>query len=203
MNHLLVDFENVHQVDLTLMGEGELSFKLMVGAKQTKLDRDLVGQLMVQASSAQLVKLKSNGRNALDFTLASYMGRAALADPTAHFHIIAKDGGFAPRIELLLAGTSKCIAMKAAPASASPDEGKNRRGFNRSRKDRGQKRGEAEGGREGGANRGGKNKRRGGRRLGVADPYGFYRSPQKAPGEEKKETHRHDRQLDPSARRWA
>lgn len=43
MNHFLVDFENVHQVDLTLMGAGEVSFKLMVGAKQTKLDRDLVG----------------------------------------------------------------------------------------------------------------------------------------------------------------
>ena len=103
MNHVFVDFENVHQVDLTLIGAKAVSFTLMVGAKQTKLDTDLVEMLMSHSSAVQLVKLKSSGKNALDFALAYYLGCAALADPTAYFHIISKDGGFDPLIEHLRA----------------------------------------------------------------------------------------------------
>lgn len=103
MNHVFVDFENVHQLDLSLIGAKSVSFTLMVGAKQTKLDSDLVEKLMSHSSSVQLVKLKSLGKNALDFALAYYLGRAALADSTAWFHIISKDGGFDPLIEHLRA----------------------------------------------------------------------------------------------------
>lgn len=101
MNHVFVDFKNVHQVDLTLIGAKAVSFTLMVGAKQTKLDSALVEMMMAHSSSVQLVKLKSSGKNALDFALAYCLGRAALADPTAYFHIIAKDGGYDPLIEHL------------------------------------------------------------------------------------------------------
>lgn len=101
MNHVFVDFENVHQVDLTLIGAKSVSFTLMVGPKQTKLNTDLVEKLLEHSSSVQLVKLKSSGKNALDFALAYYLGRAALADPAAHFHIIAKDTGYDPLIEHL------------------------------------------------------------------------------------------------------
>ncbi|MBC8126751.1 MAG: NYN domain-containing protein [Gloeobacteraceae cyanobacterium ES-bin-144] len=98
-----MDFENVHQVDLTLIGAKSVSFTLMVGAKQTKLDSDLVEKLMAHSSSVQLVKLKSSGKDALDFALAYYLGRAVLADPTAYFHIVSKDGGFDPLIDHLRA----------------------------------------------------------------------------------------------------
>jgi hypothetical protein len=103
MNHVFVDFENVHQVDLTLIGAKSVSFTLMVGAKQTKLDSDLLEKLMAHSSSVKLVKLKSSGKNALDFALAYYLGRAALADPTGYFHVISKDGGFDPLVEHLRA----------------------------------------------------------------------------------------------------
>ncbi len=101
MNHVFVDFENVHQVDLTLIGAKLVSFTLMVGAKQTKLDTDLVDKLMEHSASVRLVKLKSSGKNALDFALAYYLGRAALADPTGYFHVISKDGGYDPLIRHL------------------------------------------------------------------------------------------------------
>lgn len=58
---------------------------------------------MAHSATVQLVKLKSSGKNALDFALAYYLGRAALADPTAWFHIISKDGGFDPLIDHLRA----------------------------------------------------------------------------------------------------
>lgn len=98
MNHVFVDFENVHQVDLTLIGARMVSFTLMVGAKQKKLDTELVGKLLEHSASVNMVKLSSSGKNALDFSLAYYLGRAALADPTAYFHIIAKDTGYDPLI---------------------------------------------------------------------------------------------------------
>ena len=101
VNHVFVDFENVHQVDLTLIGAKAVSFTLMVGAKQTKLASDLVEKLMEHSASVRLVKLKSSGKNALDFALAYYLGRAVLADPAAYFHLISKDGGFDPLIEHL------------------------------------------------------------------------------------------------------
>jgi hypothetical protein len=101
MNHVFVDFENVHQVDLTLIGAKAVSFTLMVGAKQMKLASDLVENLMEHSASVRLVKLKSSGQNALDFALAYYLGRAVLADPTAYFHLISKDGGFDSLIEHL------------------------------------------------------------------------------------------------------
>lgn len=103
MNHVFLDYENVHQVDLALIGAKSVSFTLMVGPKQTKLDSDLVEKLMVYSLSVQLVKLKFSGKNALDLALAYYLGRAALADPTGYFHIVSKDGGFDPLIEHLRA----------------------------------------------------------------------------------------------------
>ncbi len=107
MNHVFVDFENVHQVDLTLIGAKMVSFTLMVGAKQKKLDTDLVGKLLEHSASVNMVKLSSSGKNALDFSLAYYLGRAALADPTAYFHIIAKDTGYDPLITHLCARNIK------------------------------------------------------------------------------------------------
>jgi hypothetical protein len=56
MNHVFVDFENVHQVDLSLIGAKSVSFTLMVGPQQTKLDANLVEKLMEHTSSVSLVK---------------------------------------------------------------------------------------------------------------------------------------------------
>ncbi len=101
MNHVFVDFENVHHVDLSVIGTKAVTFTLLVGAKQTKLDAALVEKLMEHAASVQLIRLASSGRNALDFALAYYLGRAVLAYPTAHFHVVSKDGGYDPLIEHL------------------------------------------------------------------------------------------------------
>jgi hypothetical protein len=100
-HHVFVDFENVHKVDPTIIGQKSVSFTLLVGARQTKIDAVLVEKLMQHASSVHLVRLSSTGRNALDFTLAYYVGRAVAADPTGTFHIIAKDTDYDALIEHL------------------------------------------------------------------------------------------------------
>src|SRR5258706_4981457 len=101
VNHIFVDFENVHKIDLAVIGSKAVSFTLLVGPRQTKLDVTLVEKLFEHALSVQLVRLTSAGPNALDFTLAYYVGRAVAADPTGFFHIVSKDAGYEPLIEHL------------------------------------------------------------------------------------------------------
>ncbi|MSU57347.1 MAG: hypothetical protein EXS35_04055 [Pedosphaera sp.] len=101
VNHVLVDFENVHEINHAVIGNKTVSFTLLLGARQTKLDVSLVEKLLEHAASVQLVRLSSSGKNALDFTLAYYVGRAVAADPTGFFHIVSKDTGYDPLIEHL------------------------------------------------------------------------------------------------------
>lgn len=101
MNHVFVDLENVHQVDSSLIGTKSVSFTLLLGAKQTKLDAGLVERMMAHAAAVEMIRLTATGKDALDFTLAYYLGRKVLADPTAYFHIVSKDKGYDPLIEHL------------------------------------------------------------------------------------------------------
>src|SRR6185369_16053281 len=101
VNHVFVDFENVHKIDLAVIGSRTVAFTLLVGPRQTKLEVSLVEKLFEHALSVQFVRLASSGRNALDFTLAYYVGRAVAADPTGLFHIVSKDTGYDPLIEHL------------------------------------------------------------------------------------------------------
>ena len=101
LNHVFVDYENVHEIDSTVIGNKAVSFTLLLGAKQTKLNADLVEKLLQHAASVQLVRLTSSGKNALDIALTYYVGRAVAADPSGYFHIISKDGGYDALIEHL------------------------------------------------------------------------------------------------------
>lgn len=74
MNHVFVDFENVHQVDLAVIGAKAVTLTILVGAKQTKLDADLVIKLIEHAASVQLIRLTASDKNAVDFALSYYLG---------------------------------------------------------------------------------------------------------------------------------
>lgn len=98
VNYVFVDYENVPDADLTMIGEKTVYLTLLLGVRQTKLNTELVERLMAHAASVQLVRLESPGKNALDFALTYYLGRAVQADPNAYFHLISKDTGFDPLI---------------------------------------------------------------------------------------------------------
>jgi len=127
MNHVLVDFENVHHIDPAIIGAKAVNLTILVGAKQTKLDADLVVKLLEHTASVQLIRLTASDKNAVDFALTYYLGRAVLADPTAYFHIISKDSGYDPLIEHL---ASRHVRVRrhndfttltfAAPPKAAP-----------------------------------------------------------------------------------
>jgi len=98
VNYVFVDFENMPGVDLSCIGEKTVHVTLLLGARQTKLPVTLTEKLVAHASSVQLVRLESNKKNALDFMLAYYLGRAVQADPNAYFHIVSKDTDYEPLI---------------------------------------------------------------------------------------------------------
>ena len=106
MNHVFVDFENGQKINLALVGNKAVSLVLLIGMKQ-KVSGELVERLMEYAASVQLIRLTLTGRNALDFTLAYYVGRAVLSDPTGYFHIISKDTGYDPLVEHLKVTTRR------------------------------------------------------------------------------------------------
>jgi hypothetical protein len=128
INHVFVDFENVHEIDLAVIGQKAVSFILLIGARQTKIDTDLVEKLLQHASSVQLVRLTSSGRNALDFTLAYYVGRAVAADPSGIFHIISKDTGYdalvthlrSRHIQAFRHGDFASLLFSSGPKPAAP-----------------------------------------------------------------------------------
>jgi hypothetical protein len=101
VNHVFVDCENVHEIDTKVIGQKAVNFMFLYGPKKAKFDVAVVQKLIEHAASVQLVRLTSSGRNALDLTLAYYLGRCVLADPTAYFHIVSGDKDFDPLIEHL------------------------------------------------------------------------------------------------------
>jgi hypothetical protein len=54
------------------------------------------------------VQIDGNGKNALDFHIAYYIGRLAAENPGASFHVISKDKGFDPLIKYLKAQGISC-----------------------------------------------------------------------------------------------
>src|SRR5690348_12508326 len=129
--HIFVDFENVQKVDLAVIGSKAVKFTLLVGPRQSKVAMSLFEKCLEHPDSVHLVHLTSSGRNALDFTLAYYVGRAVAADPTGSFHIVSKDKGYDPLIAHLQSkhiparrhdsfATLDCAAPAKLPAPKPP-----------------------------------------------------------------------------------
>lgn len=97
-NHIFIDFENVHKVDLSLIGEKYVDLTLLLGPNHKKLESELVEKMLQHAHSVHLVRLTESGSNALDFALAYYVGHAAARDPAGVFHIISGDKGYDPLV---------------------------------------------------------------------------------------------------------
>ncbi len=98
-HHILIDFENVPAVDLSPLIGQPVEVTLLVGEKQKQMKIDQVTALLAGGSAMRLIKVGVSGRNALDLTLAYYLGRASLESPRAEFHIISRDTDYDAMIE--------------------------------------------------------------------------------------------------------
>src|SRR5580698_9329683 len=96
LHFVFVDFENVPEVDLGLVAGKPAHVMLLLGKHQKKLDIGLVQQIRRLAEQIELVEVGASGHNALDLTLAYYLGRAVQRDPEAQFYVVSKDSDFDP-----------------------------------------------------------------------------------------------------------
>jgi len=97
-HYVFVDFENVPEVDLTLIEGKPVHVTIMIGKNQKKIDLPLVQQIRRLAAQVELVEVGASGRNALDLTLSYYLGQAVLRAPDALFCIVSRDKDFEPMI---------------------------------------------------------------------------------------------------------
>lgn len=97
-HRVLVDFENVPGIDLGLVAGKPVHVTLLIGKNQGKIDFDLVEQIHRFADQVELVKLATSGHNALDLTLAYYLGQAVSQHPHTTFCIVSKDKDFEPML---------------------------------------------------------------------------------------------------------
>jgi hypothetical protein len=107
-NFVLIDFENVQPKNLNLLSGGPFKIKVFLSANQSKIYLDMACALQQFGPDAEYIKMEGNGSNALDFHIAYYIGRLALENPDAYFHVISKDAGFDPLIKHLKAQKIIC-----------------------------------------------------------------------------------------------
>jgi hypothetical protein len=100
-NYVLIDFENVQPRNLEILSRHPFKVFVFMGANQTKVPLDLAKAMQKLGDDATYVEIGGNGKNALDFHLAFYLGELASKDPQAGFHIISRDTGFDPLIRHL------------------------------------------------------------------------------------------------------
>lgn len=100
-NYVLIDYENVQPAVAEALAQPVFKVWVFVGAHQAKVNYDLVDLLQRKGDEARVIKMTTQGRNALDFHMAYYMGKLSTEQPDAYFHLIAKDTGMDPLVEHL------------------------------------------------------------------------------------------------------
>jgi len=116
---VLVDFENVQKLDLTQL-PAHARIKAFVGESQSKLPTVLVQQAHALGPRFEWMPIDGNGRNALDFHIAYYLGRGVCEFPQAEFVILSNDKGFDPLVRHLVARGFRCRReSQARPAPAA------------------------------------------------------------------------------------
>lgn len=100
-NYVFIDYENVQPESIAGLDKGNFYILLFLGAHQSKLNTNLVRSLQPLGARVEYVVIAGNGKNALDFHIAYYIGERAAIEPEAYFHVVSKDAGFDPLIQHL------------------------------------------------------------------------------------------------------
>lgn len=117
-NIVLVDFESVQPESLALIDHDHFRVMVFLGASHAKLPVALAMSIQRFGARAEYVQISGHGPNALDFHIAFYIGRLAVAEPTAFFHIVSKDKGFDPLIQHLK--TQKIFVARSVDIASIP-----------------------------------------------------------------------------------
>jgi hypothetical protein len=102
-SYVLIDYENVQPKDVAALNAQPFKVFVFIGANQKTLPVNLVESLQPLGQSVEYIRMSGNGRNALDFHIAFYLGELAASDPQGDFRVISKDAGFDPLLAHLKA----------------------------------------------------------------------------------------------------
>ncbi|MEQ1755820.1 MAG: PIN domain-containing protein [Micropepsaceae bacterium] len=112
-SYILVDFENVQPSSIGTLDASAFSIIFLVGARQRSMEIDVVQALKQSGVHYDIIRIDGNGKNALDFHIAYYIGRLSVESPGSAFHIISKDTGFDPLIAHLEKARIECYRWSA------------------------------------------------------------------------------------------
>ena len=108
MHYILIDHENVQPADLAGMDAEQACVLVFTGAQQ-KVAISLIEAVQALGERGKFVRISGNGKNALDFHIAYYLGKFSERDPQASFLLVAADGGYDPLVAHL---NAKGVAAK-------------------------------------------------------------------------------------------
>lgn len=113
---LLVDYENVQSIDLSLLQEHNLEIKIFVGQSQSKLPLELVQSTQKLGKAVEWIKIEGSGNNLLDFHIAFYLGRLSQINTEVSLTFLSKDKGFDPLIRYLCKHKILCQRIESLQA---------------------------------------------------------------------------------------
>ena len=99
-NYVLIDYESVQPEIVSALKGEHFKILMFIAPNQVRIDINVATALQV-GKRAEYIRVSAAGRNALDFHIAYYLGRLAVSEPDAYFHVIAVDKGYDPLIEHL------------------------------------------------------------------------------------------------------
>lgn len=98
--YLYIDYENVQDINIDVIKK-MTKVNIIVGASQSKVPINLVQKTQPLGEAVKWVQVSGNGRNALDFFIAFFVGKDIAADSSKNFIIYSKDTGYDPLINYL------------------------------------------------------------------------------------------------------
>lgn len=97
---LLVDLENIQKIDLAAV-PADARVRVFYGVTQKKIPTELVVQAQPLGTRLEWIKISGQGKNALDFHIAFYLGQEFTASPRSDCVILSRDTGFDPLVRHL------------------------------------------------------------------------------------------------------
>jgi hypothetical protein len=110
---LLVDYENIQNIDLSVIQEQDIDIKIFVGQAQNKIPIELVQATQRFGQRVEWIKIEEAGSNALDFHIAFYLGRFSKDIGGGSFLILSKDKGFDPLIKYINKSKVNCQRIQS------------------------------------------------------------------------------------------
>ena len=128
---LLVDYENIGKLDLGAIPAG-VRVPFFFGASQRSVPTEFLKAALKLGERFVPIDIEGQGKNALDFHIAFYLGEYLARSPEAPCVILSKDKGFDPLIKHLVRrgfavrranSITEALGTRAPPAAAPRSAG--------------------------------------------------------------------------------